>query len=146
MALGGKGVISVISNLMPRETHELVAAALEGDFARAREIHFQIAAADARAVPGNQPDSAEAGAGVHGQVQRRAQDAAHADVSGGGRAAASRDERVAARIARLSDGSGPRPGLRPVVTGQFENEEDVADALQRSEHIDLLQELQFLVG
>ncbi len=42
MALGGKGVISVISNLMPRETHELAAAALEGDFARAREIHFRL--------------------------------------------------------------------------------------------------------
>jgi len=42
MALGGKGAISVISNLMPRETHELVAAALEGDFVRAREIHFRL--------------------------------------------------------------------------------------------------------
>ncbi len=42
MALGGKGAISVISNVMPRETHELVAAALEGDFARAREIHFRL--------------------------------------------------------------------------------------------------------
>ena len=42
MALGGKGVISVISNLMPRETHELAAAALEGDFVRAREIHFRL--------------------------------------------------------------------------------------------------------
>jgi len=42
MALGGKGVISVISNVMPRETHELVAAALAGDFARARDIHFRL--------------------------------------------------------------------------------------------------------
>jgi 4-hydroxy-tetrahydrodipicolinate synthase len=42
MALGGKGVIAVISNLMPRETHELAAAALAGDFARAREIHYQM--------------------------------------------------------------------------------------------------------
>jgi len=42
MALGGKGVISVISNVMPRETHELVAAALGGDFARARDIHFRL--------------------------------------------------------------------------------------------------------
>src|SRR5271170_3877899 len=33
MALGAKGVIATISNIMPRETHELAAAALAGDFA-----------------------------------------------------------------------------------------------------------------
>lgn len=43
-ALGGKGVISVLSNAMPRETHELTAAALAGDFARAREIHYRTLA------------------------------------------------------------------------------------------------------
>jgi 4-hydroxy-tetrahydrodipicolinate synthase len=42
MALGAKGVISTISNIMPREMHDLVAAALEGDFTRARQIHYQI--------------------------------------------------------------------------------------------------------
>jgi 4-hydroxy-tetrahydrodipicolinate synthase len=42
MALGGKGVIAVITNVMPRETHELAAAALAGDFTRAREIHFKL--------------------------------------------------------------------------------------------------------
>ncbi len=42
MALGAAGVISVISNVMPRETHELTAAALAGNFKRAREIHFQL--------------------------------------------------------------------------------------------------------
>jgi 4-hydroxy-tetrahydrodipicolinate synthase len=42
MALGGKGVIAVISNVTPREVHELAAAALEGDFVRAREIHFKL--------------------------------------------------------------------------------------------------------
>ena len=31
MALGAKGVIATVSNLMPRETHELAAAALAGD-------------------------------------------------------------------------------------------------------------------
>ena len=44
MALGAKGVISVLSNVMPRETHELAAAALAGDFARAREIHYRTLA------------------------------------------------------------------------------------------------------
>jgi 4-hydroxy-tetrahydrodipicolinate synthase len=42
MAVGAKGVISVVSNAMPRETHELVAAALADDFTRAREIHFRL--------------------------------------------------------------------------------------------------------
>jgi 4-hydroxy-tetrahydrodipicolinate synthase len=42
MALGAKGVISVISNVMPRETHELVAAALAGDFERARNLHYAM--------------------------------------------------------------------------------------------------------
>jgi 4-hydroxy-tetrahydrodipicolinate synthase len=42
MALGGKGVIATISNVMPREIHELAAAALAGDFARAREIHYRM--------------------------------------------------------------------------------------------------------
>ncbi len=42
MALGAKGVISTISNVMPREMHDLAAAALEGDFTRARQIHYQI--------------------------------------------------------------------------------------------------------
>ncbi|MGH7906712.1 MAG: 4-hydroxy-tetrahydrodipicolinate synthase [Candidatus Binataceae bacterium] len=42
MALGGKGVISVVTNVMPREMHELTSAALAGDFVRAREIHFKL--------------------------------------------------------------------------------------------------------
>jgi 4-hydroxy-tetrahydrodipicolinate synthase len=42
MALGGSGVVSVITNVMPREMHEMCAAASSGDFARAREIHFRL--------------------------------------------------------------------------------------------------------
>jgi 4-hydroxy-tetrahydrodipicolinate synthase len=42
IALGAKGVISVITNVMPRETHELAQAALAGDFARARELHYKM--------------------------------------------------------------------------------------------------------
>jgi 4-hydroxy-tetrahydrodipicolinate synthase len=42
MALGGKGVIATISNVMPRETHDLAAACLAGDFARARDIHYKM--------------------------------------------------------------------------------------------------------
>jgi 4-hydroxy-tetrahydrodipicolinate synthase len=42
MALGGKGVIATISNVMPREIHDLAAAGLAGDFARARDLHFKM--------------------------------------------------------------------------------------------------------
>jgi 4-hydroxy-tetrahydrodipicolinate synthase len=42
MALGGKGVIATTSTVMPREMHDLAAAGLAGDFARAREIHYKM--------------------------------------------------------------------------------------------------------
>ncbi len=42
MSLGAKGVISVVTNVMPREMHDLAAAALGGDFERARSIHFSM--------------------------------------------------------------------------------------------------------
>ncbi len=42
IALGGKGVISTISNAMPREMRDLAASGLAGDFAHAREIHFRM--------------------------------------------------------------------------------------------------------
>jgi 4-hydroxy-tetrahydrodipicolinate synthase len=41
IAAGGKGVISVASNQIPRAMHELVAAGLRGDFAEARRIHYK---------------------------------------------------------------------------------------------------------
>jgi 4-hydroxy-tetrahydrodipicolinate synthase len=39
MALGGRGVISVVSNEIPAEMRQLTRLALQGDFAGAREIH-----------------------------------------------------------------------------------------------------------
>ena len=41
-SLGGRGVISVAGNVEPERTVELVDAALEGDFGRARERHFEL--------------------------------------------------------------------------------------------------------
>jgi 4-hydroxy-tetrahydrodipicolinate synthase len=38
MALGGSGVISVASNVIPKQMHELTQAALEGDFAKAAAL------------------------------------------------------------------------------------------------------------
>jgi 4-hydroxy-tetrahydrodipicolinate synthase len=42
MAIGGHGVISVIANILPRETADMVHAALDGDFKRARELHYRL--------------------------------------------------------------------------------------------------------
>jgi 4-hydroxy-tetrahydrodipicolinate synthase len=42
MALGGKGVISVISNLLPKPMVEFVESALKGDFKKAKELHYHL--------------------------------------------------------------------------------------------------------
>ncbi|GAB1483990.1 4-hydroxy-tetrahydrodipicolinate synthase [Treponema sp.] len=41
-ALGGDGVVSVVSNLVPSRMVALSHACLEGDFARARELHYDL--------------------------------------------------------------------------------------------------------
>lgn len=42
MALGGDGVVSVASNLIPGPIHDLVQAAADGDFVKARTLHYQL--------------------------------------------------------------------------------------------------------
>ncbi|MEA3254409.1 MAG: 4-hydroxy-tetrahydrodipicolinate synthase [Candidatus Altiarchaeota archaeon] len=42
ITLGGKGAISVASNIVPREMGELVRSALDGDLKRARELHYRL--------------------------------------------------------------------------------------------------------
>ncbi len=42
MALGGKGVISVITNIVPEKMSDLVRNMLEGNIEEARSIHFEI--------------------------------------------------------------------------------------------------------
>jgi len=42
MALGGKGTISVASNIIPAQMEELVQAALSENTARARELHYRL--------------------------------------------------------------------------------------------------------
>ncbi len=41
MSLGGLGVISVLSNVAPQQTHEICQKCLDGDYAAARELQFK---------------------------------------------------------------------------------------------------------
>ena len=42
IAVGGKGVISVVSNLVPKAFSQLCHFALQGDYVKARELHYQM--------------------------------------------------------------------------------------------------------
>lgn len=42
LALGGKGVISVMANIIPKETHELVATFLAGNLSESRNIQLKL--------------------------------------------------------------------------------------------------------
>lgn len=42
ITLGGKGVISVAANIMPKEMAQLMESALKGDYARALELHLYL--------------------------------------------------------------------------------------------------------
>ncbi len=42
MSVGGRGVISVVSNIVPRAMSDLTTAALAGDYGRARMIHHEL--------------------------------------------------------------------------------------------------------
>ena len=41
MSLGGKGVISVLSNILPKETHDMTQLCLEGNFSAATELQLK---------------------------------------------------------------------------------------------------------
>ena len=42
MSLGGSGVISVLSNVLPRETQAMAPAALDGDFDTAADLQIRL--------------------------------------------------------------------------------------------------------
>lgn len=42
LALGGKGVISVLANVVPQQTHDLVASFLNGNIEESRRLQFQL--------------------------------------------------------------------------------------------------------
>ncbi len=41
LSLGGKGVISVLANVAPRQTHDIVASFMEGDMAKSRRLQLE---------------------------------------------------------------------------------------------------------
>ncbi len=42
MLMGGKGNVSVVANIAPRLMHDMCVAAVNGDLAKARELHFRM--------------------------------------------------------------------------------------------------------
>ena len=42
MSIGGRGVISVVSNLLPAKVKQMVRHAHDGNYAEARAIHYQL--------------------------------------------------------------------------------------------------------
>jgi 4-hydroxy-tetrahydrodipicolinate synthase len=42
LSLGGVGVVSVIANILPKETHDLVSSYLRGETERAKKLHYKL--------------------------------------------------------------------------------------------------------
>jgi len=42
LSIGGKGVVSVVANIIPRETADMVNAYLSGDTEKAKELHYKM--------------------------------------------------------------------------------------------------------
>ncbi len=42
MSVGGRGVVSVIANIVPRDVADMTHAALDGDWKRARDLHLRL--------------------------------------------------------------------------------------------------------
>ena len=42
LALGGDGIVSVVSNLLPKEMVRLTDCSLQGDWNHGRELHYQL--------------------------------------------------------------------------------------------------------
>ena len=79
LSLGGSGVISVLSNVAPRETHDMVQKFLDGDVAGSREIQLRSTAAHRCAVLRSKPDSGKSSAEPDGQRGWTASSAADRD-------------------------------------------------------------------
>ena len=66
MAMGGKGVISVVANEAPADMAQLVTAGLKSDFTTARSIHHRLLPLMQVNFVGVEPDSSESCSGGNG--------------------------------------------------------------------------------
>jgi 4-hydroxy-tetrahydrodipicolinate synthase len=71
IALGADGVISVIANAFPRGFSEMVRAALGGDFARARTLHYQYTELIAGCFAEGSPAGVKALLKIQGMIEDR---------------------------------------------------------------------------
>ena len=69
VACGGRGVISVVSNLCPGDTSRLVRMAAEGNYAEARPLHARIVGLSRALFASSNPIPLKAGLGLAGWCQ-----------------------------------------------------------------------------
>ncbi len=69
LAIGGHGVVSVIANILPRETVEMVHAALDGDWKRARDLHYRLFPRARAAVLETNPIPIKEAMGMAGMIE-----------------------------------------------------------------------------
>jgi len=69
MALGGKGVISVSANVMPKEVSRMCALMLKGQYEKAREIHYKLEPLNAAMFIETNPIPAKTALAMMGKIQ-----------------------------------------------------------------------------
>jgi 4-hydroxy-tetrahydrodipicolinate synthase len=69
MAIGARGVVSVVSNLYPGVVREMVENALDGNFTGAREIHFRLLAVVRAAFVESNPSPIKAMLALEGLIE-----------------------------------------------------------------------------
>jgi 4-hydroxy-tetrahydrodipicolinate synthase len=69
MALGGKGVISVTANVMPKEVSRMCAFMLKGQYDKARAVHFKLEPLNAAMFIETNPIPAKTALAMMGKIQ-----------------------------------------------------------------------------
>jgi 4-hydroxy-tetrahydrodipicolinate synthase len=69
MALGGKGVISVTANVMPKEVSNMCSLMLKGQYDKAREVHYKLEPLNAAMFIETNPIPAKTALAMMGKIQ-----------------------------------------------------------------------------
>jgi len=69
MALGGKGVISVSANVMPKEVSKMCSLMLKGQYDKAREMHYKLEPLNAAMFIETNPIPAKTALAMMGKIQ-----------------------------------------------------------------------------